>query len=295
MLCEPAPGLTLAQKQEVTRALLASGASIHEINAVRQRLSAIKGGRLALAAAPAPVCTLLVSDIPGDEPALVASGPTIGSPFGPDEAGAVVARHGLELPAAARERLADNVPPTPAELGARCHHTVLCSAMQSLEAAAAAARAAGLAPLLLGDGLEGEARAMGTVHGGIAHSVRRWHQPVAPPAVLLSGGEATVTLGDAGGRGGRNTEFLLALAIALDGAAGIHALAADTDGIDGSEDNAGAVIGPDTLARARALGIDPHDALARHDAYGFFEALGDLVDTGPTGTNVNDFRALVIE
>jgi hydroxypyruvate reductase len=296
LLCDPAAGVTLAEKQEITRGLLASGATIREINAVRQALSRVKGGRLALAAAPASVLTLLVSDIPGDDAALVASGPTLPAPFEPGEAEAVIERYGLALPAGAAARLRDNPPPTAEAIASRCRHIVVGSSMQGLTAAADSARGAGYAPLILGDGLEGDARAMGTMHAGIARSIRRWGHPLAPPAVLLSGGEATVGLAEESpGRGGRNTEFLLALAIDLAGAPGIHALAADTDGIDGHGGHAGAWISPETLERGRAAGLDPHAALARHDSAGFFAAAGTLLMTGPSGTNINDFRAVLVD
>jgi len=295
LLCEPAEGVSLDRKQALTNALLRCGAGIREINCVRQCLSRIKGGRLAAAAAPARVATLIVSDVPGDDPALIASGPTVASPFSPADAEAVLERYNIETDGTVIEAIRRSAPPRPETLAERCNHTIVCSGMQSLEAAAAQVRDWGLEAVLLGDGLEGEARTMGTIHAGLATSIARWRQPVAPPSVLLSGGESSVTLGETDGRGGRNSEFLLALALALNGRDGIHAIAGDTDGIDGSEDNAGALIDPTSLARARALDIDPHQALADHDAYGFFEALGDLVDTGPTGTNVNDFRAILIE
>lgn len=291
LLCAPIAGLQLADKQRITEALLASGAGIREINCVRQALSAIKGGRLAAAAAPAPVHTLLVSDIPGDDPALIGSGPTIASPFAPGDARAVLERYHIRAPAALDRAPA---PVAATELAGRCRHTVLCSPMRSLEAAAAVAREYGWQPLILSDALEGEAGELARFHAAIATSVRDHGQPIAPPAVLLSGGEASVTVTGEAGRGGRNTEFALALARQLAGAAGIHALAADTDGVDGYSGHAGALLGPGTLERATAAGCDPGAALAGHDSARLFEALDDTVDTGATGTNVNDFRAVLI-
>lgn len=294
LLCDPVEGFSLEEKQALTGALLKSGATIREMNCVRQAVSRIKGGRLAALAAPAPVHTLLVSDIPGDEPALIASGPTVASPFRPGDAAAVLERYGIAVPAALAAAERDDPRPDPAELDARCRQAVICSPMHSLEAAAAAAREQGVTPLILGDALEGEAADLGTACAGIARSVARWGQPIAPPAVVLSGGETSVTISGPAGCGGRNTEFSLALAVALAGHADIHAIAGDTDGIDGSEHNAGAIVDPTTLLRARDAGLDPLDCLAGHDAYRLFEAIDDLVVTGPTGTNVNDFRALLI-
>lgn len=295
LLCDPVEGMSLADKQALTDALLKSGATIREINCVRQAVSRIKGGRLAALAAPAPVITFLVSDIPGDDPALIASGPTIASPFAPGEAEAVLRRHGIPIPEALRRAGAAHPPPAPAEIAERCHHEILCSPMHSLQAAAATAREQGITPLILGDAIEGEAREMGIVHAGIARSVAAHGQPVAPPAVMLSGGEASVQIEQAAGRGGRNTEFCLALAIALAGHRSVHAIACDTDGIDGHGDHAGALVDPDTLERARTEGLDPRAVLDAHDSATLFEYTGDLVDTGPTGTNVNDFRAILIE
>ncbi len=295
LLCDPAEGFSLEDKRALTGALLKSGASIREINCVRQAVSRIKGGRLAALAAPAPVYTLLVSDVPGDDPATIASGPTVASPFRAGEAEAVLERYGVPVPDALRAAERDDPLPSAAELGERCRHAIICSPMQSLEAAAAAAREQGITPLILGDALEGEAADMGTVFAGIARSVALHGQPVSPPAVLLSGGESSVTISGRAGRGGRNTEFALSLAVALAGHERIHALACDTDGIDGSERNAGALIGPGTLERGRAARLDPLQSLAGHDAYTYFESLDDLVITGPTGTNVNDLRAILIE
>ena len=293
LLALPAPGLTLADKQAVASALLASGAPIGVMNAVRKHLSAIKGGRLAAAAAPARVVTLAISDVPGDGPAVIASGPTVPGAPSRAEVRAMVARYGLALPPAVAALLASdaNLPPPAGEVDFR----LVATPAMALHAAAGVAAAQGVAPLILGDALEGESQALGIVMAGIAHSVRRHGQPLAAPCMLLSGGETTVTIGRGpAGQGGRNTEFLLGLALALDGAPGIWAMAGDTDGIDGTEDAAGAIVAPDTLARARAAGIDPAACLAGHDSYRLFAAVGDLVRTGPTLTNVNDLRAILV-
>ena len=293
LLTLPAPGMTLADKQAVNRILLNSGATIHEMNAVRRQLSAIKGGRLAQAAMPARLCTLIVSDVPGDDPAIIASGPTVANGGLPEAARDIVARYRMELPTAALQVLNTPQPPVTAHANHTLH--IIAAPMMALQAAAEVARAQGLTPLVLGDALEGEAAQMGTVLAGIGRSVALYGQPLQTPAVLLSGGEGTVTIGPQGaGRGGRNTECMLAMALALGAQQGVWALAADTDGIDGTDDAAGAFITPDTLHRARAAGLDPRDFLQRHDSYRFFDALGDLVRTGPTGTNVNDFRAILV-
>ena len=296
LLALGAPGISLADKQAVNRALLASGATIGEMNTVRKHLSAIKGGRLAAAAAPARVVTLAISDVPGDDPAVIASGPTVPDPTTFADARALVARYGLTLPpqiAARLARAADETP-KPGELP-NVEFRLIATPAMALRAAAAAARQAGLAPIILGDALEGESREMGTVLAGIARSVRAHGEPAAAPAVLLSGGESTVTIGNGpGGRGGRNTEFLLGFAVAIGGAPGIWAAAGDTDGIDGTEDAAGAIVAPDTLLRARAHGFDPRAVLDGHDSFTLFQALGDLIVTGPTLTNVNDFRAVLV-
>jgi hydroxypyruvate reductase len=296
LLALPAPGIALEDKRALNRALLASGAPIAAMNCVRKHLSAIKGGRLALAAWPAKVATLAISDVPGDDPAVIGSGPTVPDPSTREEALAVLDRYGIDAPPAVRAFLADPASETPKPGEPRlasAEYRIVASPWQSLQAAAEVARAAGVTPLLLGDAIEGEAREAARVLGGIARCCAWRGEPVAPPCVLLSGGETTVTLRGKG-RGGRNGEFLLALALALGGAPGIDALACDTDGIDGAEDNAGAFVGEDTLARAAALGIDAAACLAANDAWGFFAALGDLVVTGPTRTNVNDFRAIML-
>lgn len=298
LLAAPAAGMTLEDEIAVNRALLASGAPIAAMNAVRKQLSRIKGGRLALAAAPARVVSLVVSDVPGDDPALVASGPTIPDTSTRAEAQAIIAAWRLDLPPAALAHLAtapDDAPrPGDPRLAGNAVH-VIASAAQSLEAAAAVAWARGIPAAILSDAIEGEARDVALVHAAIAREIAARDRPFARPVLLLSGGETTVTLRGPCGRGGRNTEFLLALAQAIDGVAGIHAFAADTDGIDGSESNAGAFADHTTAARLRALGHDPRAMLAGHDAHVAFEALGDLFATGPTGTNVNDLRAILIE
>jgi glycerate 2-kinase len=287
LLAAPAPGITLGDKQAVTRALLKCGASIHEINTVRKHLSAIKGGRLAAAAAPARVVTLAISDVPGDDPADIASGPTVADGSTRADALAVLDRYGIEAPDEVRRLLASSASETPKNLPVG-DVRVIASARSALEAVAMTARAAGTMPLILGDAIEGEARDVAR-----AMTATALFCIDEAPCVLLSGGETTVTVRGTG-RGGRNAEFLLALALALDGHARVHAIACDTDGIDGTEDNAGAIITPDTLVRAAAAGLDPRAFLADNNAYGFFSALGDLVVTGPTRTNVNDFRAILI-
>lgn len=296
LLALPGEGITLAQKQVINRALLNSGAAISEMNCVRKHLSRIKGGRLALACSPARVVTLLISDVPGDDPATIASGPTLADPSTCADALAVLHKYGIDTPANLREHLVSGAGETPkpgAALFERNSVHVIARAQDALEAAAQAARAAGVTPFILADDIEGEARDVALVHAAIARQVARRGQPFARPCVLISGGETTVTMRGSG-RGGRNTEFLLSLAVALHGEPGVHAIACDTDGIDGSQDNAGALYGPDTLARAAALGLDARALLANHDSYTFFDALGDLVVTGPTRTNVNDFRALLV-
>jgi glycerate 2-kinase len=292
----PLAGITLEDKQAVNRALLASGASIGEMNCVRRHLSAIKGGRLAAACHPARVVTLLISDVPGDGPADIASGPTVADATTCADALDIVRRYGIELPAGVRQVLesgaGESVKPGDPRLAG--HEVRIVAAPQmALEAAARLARDAGFNTYILGDSIEGEAREVGKVMAGIALEVARHGQPFAAPCILLSGGETTVTVrGD--GRGGRNVEFLLAAAIALRGQAGIHGLAGDTDGVDGQEEIAGAYFAPDTLERAFALGLKPQQSLDRNDGHGFFGALGDAIVTGPTLTNVNDFRALLI-
>lgn len=292
LLALPHAGITLADKQAVNAALLRSGASIGEINVVRRHLSAIKGGRLAAAAWPARVVTLLISDVPGDDPADIASGPTVGDATGCGDALAVLDRYGIAGPPAVRALLESGAGETVEPGDPRLTHAeahIVAAPRLALEAAAAVAREAGIVPHILGDAIEGEAREVGAAMARSALDAARGGEA----CVFLSGGETSVTV-RGGGRGGRNVEFLLALGIAIDGAAGIHAIAADTDGVDGAEEIAGALLGPDSLARARALGRSPEAALADNDAHPFFEALGDQVITGPTRTNVNDFRAILV-
>ncbi|MEL6978909.1 MAG: glycerate kinase [Pseudomonadota bacterium] len=301
LLTAPPPGVPFAEKQALTKALLASGAAIDEINAVRKHLSAVKGGRLVLRAAPARVLTLAISDVPGDDPAVIASGPTAPDPSTCAEARAVLRRYGVAVSDSVEAWLASAAAETPKPGDPRlasAAFVTIATPQTALERAAAAAEALGYAAHILSDRIEGEAREAAKTLGPIARAVAARGAPFAPPCVLLSGGETTVTLrGPAapGACGGPNAEFALALAIALGGAARIHALSADTDGVDGAAEIAGAVVAPDTLARAAALGLSPRDALERHDAHGFFAALGDQVITGPTLTNVNDFRAMLIE
>jgi hydroxypyruvate reductase len=295
LLCAPAAGLALADKQEVSRALLASGAPIGDINGVRKQLSAVKGGRLAAAAFPASTMALMISDVPGDDPADIASGPTVGTRGDAARATETLARWGVTPPAEVARHLArggDPVRPDDPRL-ARVENRVVAAPTQSLDAAAAVARQMGAKVESLGDALEGEARDLARAQVSLALARQAALAPGAAPHVLLSGGECTVT-GSGDGVGGPNAEFVLAAALALDGAPGIHVIACDTDGVDGAAEIAGAVAGPDTLARARARGLDPFAALDRHDSHRFFAALGDGVVTGPTLTNVNDFRAILV-
>jgi len=296
LLALPLAGVSLEDKQAVNRALLKSGATISEMNCVRRHLSAIKGGRLAAACHPAKVVTLLISDVPGDNPSDIASGPTVGDATTCADALAIVRRYGIELPSALRQVLesgaGESVKPDDPRL-AGCETRMIATPQMALEAAARVARAAGITPYILGNAIEGEARDVGKVMAGIARQVADYGQPFAPPCVLLSGGETTVTV-RGNGRGGRNVEFLLALGVALDGCPGVYAMAGDTDGVDGLEETAGALLAPDTLARAWAQGIKPMDALQNNDGHGFFGALDDAVVTGPTLTNVNDFRAVLV-
>ena len=305
LLSLPAAGITLEEKQAINKALLKSGAAIDEMNTVRKHLSAIKGGRLAALCAPARVLTLLISDVPGDDPSVIASGPTVPDASSCADALAILARYGIPLPAVARAGLESGAfeTPKPGDVCFAGHEVrLIATPQQSLEAAAALARRHGLAAHILSDEVEGESREVGKVHAALARAVARHGQPPSAPftrpCVILSGGETTVTVraqpGKGGGRGGRASEFLLGCAIALQGQPGVWALSADTDGIDGIEHNAGALITPDTLARATALGLKPAEFLDRHDAFSFFEALGDLLVSGPTFTNVNDFRALLV-
>ncbi|ABI56668.1 glycerate kinase type-2 family protein [Alkalilimnicola ehrlichii MLHE-1] len=296
LLVQPAPGLDLATKQAVSRALLRSGADITEINCVRRHLSAVKGGRLAAACHPARVVALLVSDVAGDDPAVIASGPTVGDATTCADARAVLERYRLRVPTAVDEVLRTGRGETPGPEDPRLagvENRLVATPAQALEAAAERAREAGVTPWLLGDAITGESRVVARDQATLARRIAAGEGPVQPPCVLLSGGETTVTVRGRG-RGGPNAEFALAAALALEGHPGIWALAADTDGVDGTEDNAGAWVGPDTLDAARRAGVDPLACLTDNDAYGFFAALGDLLVTGPTLTNVNDFRAILV-
>lgn len=298
LLTLPPEGIALAELAEINRQLLRSGADITEMNTVRKTLSRSSGGRLAAAAYPAQVVTLLISDVPGDDLRAIASGPTVGDRVTAQDALAILQRYAIPIPPAVADYLQRDpnpvIAPGDPRLGTTTHH-LIATPQQSLEAAAAAAEALGYRPLILGSALEGEAKQVGLVHGGIARQVVQYGQPIAPPCVLLSGGETTVTVTGAAGRGGRNGEFLLSLAVALKGLDKVWAIACDTDGIDGSEDNAGALITPDILQNARHQGLSGSDYLARHDSYSFFAAMDALVETGPTLTNVNDFRAILID
>ena len=297
LLTLPYEGISLADKQAVNRELLRSGANICEMNVIRRHLSAIKGGRLAAACHPARVISLLISDVPGDSPVDIASGPTVADPTTCGDALALVKRYGMNLPPSAMAVLesgrGESIKPGDTRL-ARTETHLITTPQMALDAAAQVARAVGITPYILGDSIEGEARDVGKVMAGLARQVATHQQPFTPPCVLLSGGETTVTLRGKG-RGGRNVEFLLSLGISLDGFEGVYALAGDTDGVDGVEEIAGAYLAPDSLQRAWTKGIHPKEALADNDGHGFFSALGDSIVTGPTLTNVNDFRAILIQ
>jgi len=302
LLSLPADGLSLEDKQRINKELLHSGANIGEMNCLRKHLSRIKGGRLAAACAPARVVTLTISDVPGDDPSVIASGPTVPDETTCADALAILKRYGIDIPSAVRDQLESGAleTPKPGDEAFNGHEVhLIATPQQSLEAAAQAARAAGMAAYVLSDEMEGESREVGKVHAALARAVASKNQPFQKPCVILSGGETTVTVkplkdGATRGKGGRAGEFCLGLALALQGQPGVYAMAADTDGIDGIEDNAGAFVAPDTLARAVAQGMKVDAFLDRNDAYGYFQLLGDLVITGPTHTNVNDFRALLI-
>lgn len=292
----PAPGITLADKQQINKDLLRSGATISQMNTVRRHLSAIKGGHLAAACHPARVVNLIISDVPGDNPADVASGPTVADSSTCADALDILKRYKVSVPDAAlkllQQGVSETIKPDDPRIG-RVSTTLIASSQHALMAAADVATRAGITPVILGDAIEGEAREVGIVMAAIASQVRRHGQPAKSPCVLLSGGETTVTIkGD--GRGGRNVEFLLSLALALQGAENIFAVAGDTDGVDGQEEVAGAFIYPDTLERAHALGMSARDYLDNNDAHSFFERLDTALITGPTLTNVNDFRAILI-
>ena len=301
LLTLPAEGLTLADKQRINKDLLNSGAGIGEMNCVRKHLSRIKGGRLAAACAPAQVVTLTISDVPGDDPSVIASGPTVPDVTTCADAWAILQRYNIAVPPVIEAALKAGALETPKPSAAWDKQPVhlIATPQQSLDAAAELARAAGLNAYVLSDELEGESREVGKVHAALARAAARGKGPFQKPCVILSGGETTVTIrqqapGTPKGRGGRAGEFCLGLAVALQAQAGVWAIAADTDGIDGIEDNAGASVTPDTLARAETKGVKATEYLDRNDAYGFFEAVGDLVVTGPTHTNVNDFRAILV-
>ena len=296
LLTLPANGISLADKQTINQALLRSGATIGEMNCVRKHLSAVKGGHLAAAAAPAQVLTLAISDVPGDDLGVIASGPTVPDSTTLAEARAILAQYDIRAPVSVQQHLDKVSSETPKPRDARlevAEAILVATPMRSLRAAAEVARQNGLSPLILGDAIEGEACEVAKMHAGIAKSAAAHGHPIQSPAALLSGGETTVTM-RGHGRGGRNSEFLLSLALALDDMPGIWALAADSDGIDGSEDNAGVILTPDTLSRARAAGMSAAECLHENDSYTLFARLGDLVKTGPTLTNVNDFRAIVV-
>ncbi|AUW57005.1 glycerate kinase [Sphingobium sp. SCG-1] len=294
LLTAPPPGVPLIDEQQLVSSLLKSGATISEMNCVRKHLSAVKGGRLALAAAPARVVTLIISDVPGDDPSTIASGPTVPDSTTRQEALEILTRYDLAVPGSILKWLGDPASETPKPGSFESQHHMIATPQMALEAAAAVALDAGYAPLIIGSAIEGEAREIAKMHAGIAHQVQNYGQPSVTPCVLISGGETTVTV-TGKGRGGRNAEFLLALAVALNGASGIHAIAADTDGIDGTEDNAGAIIGPDILQRGSVLGISAAQSLGSNNAYQFFKRTDSLVMTGATMTNVNDFRAILID
>lgn len=297
LLTLPAHGLTLEDKRAINKALLKSGAAIGEMNCVRRHLSAIKGGRLALACYPAKVLTLLVSDIPGDDPSIIASGPTIPDFSTAEDALRIIEKYKIQIPEHVRTVLENETDPCPTPghpLLANCEHHVIATAQTALEAAAAYARSQGITPFILGGSIEGEARDVASVHAAIARQIKQYGQPIASPCVVLSGGETTVTVrGD--GRGGRNAEFLLALTIALQNTQGIYALAGDTDGIDGTENVAAYLTDSNTLNSAAVLGLDARRLLHNNDGYTFFALLGNTIVTGPTCTNVNDIRAILIE
>ena len=296
LLALPAEGITLAQKQALNKALLRSGAAIDEMNCVRKHLSAIKGGRLGLACAPARVVTLMISDVPGDDPSIIASGPTLPDDSTCSDALAILQKYAIEIPPNVLDHLQSGRGETPDATDprfARHSHHIIATAQDALDAAADAARAAGIHAHVLSDGIEGEAKDIGLMHAALARQIAQKGQPFQRPCVVLSGGETTVTV-RGNGRGGRNAEFLLSLTLALNGHPGIYALACDTDGIDGSEDNAGAICEPTSLQRAAENHLYPKLMLENNDGYGFFSCLDDLIVTGPTRTNVNDFRAILV-
>ncbi len=298
LLSAPGPGISLQDKQKLNAALLSSGAAINEMNCVRKHLSAIKGGRLAMAAYPAKVVTLTISDVPGDDPATIASGPTVANNTTATDALDIITRYKIDAPDTIMQLLNSSDATTPTvqtpELSKIETH-IICKPQKSLEAAAKAAQAHGYQPIILSDAIQGEAREVGKVLAAITQQVLKFNQPVAAPAAIISGGETTVTLRGKGGRGGRNAEFLLAFALAIGNNKPVHALACDTDGIDGSENNAGAIWTPAVAQEAIRLGLSLTRYLDTNDAYSFFAAVGGLVETGPTHTNVNDFRVILVK
>ncbi len=297
LLTYPIGAITLAEKQAINRALLKSGAPISEMNCVRKHLSAIKGGRLAVAAMPARVVTLAISDVPGDDPATIGSGPTVPDPTTTDEAMAILERYGIPISGPVRDLLNSNASesPKPGDPAFdRCEYRLIATPGMSMDAAAAVAARHGYTPIVLGDDIEGESKTIAEEHRRLVRQIRTHGKPATPPVALISGGETSVVVRGSG-RGGRNVEYLLALAIGLRRAPGVYAIAGDTDGIDGIADNAGATIGPETLVRAHRAGLDPSRFLADNDGHTFFETLGDIVKTGPTFTNVNDFRAILVD
>lgn len=297
LLTLPPEGIELDVLADLNRQLLRSGADISEMNAVRKNLSRSSGGRLAAAAYPAQVVSLLISDVPGDDLRAIASGPTVGDTVTAQAARRIIQKYNLQVPTAVMDYLQDNpnpvVLPDDERLSTTTNH-LIAAPQQSLEAAAKRAQDLGYTPLILGSAIEGEAREVGIVHAGMAQQSVQYGQPIAPPCIILSGGETTVTVTGEAGKGGRNSEFLLSLAVALKGQDKVWAIACDTDGIDGSEDNAGAIIGPKILQQGRDRGLNATDFLTAHDSYSFFQKLDALVATGPTLTNVNDFRAILI-
>jgi len=295
LLTSPANGITLDEKIAVNQALLKSGAAIGEMNTIRKHLSAVKGGGLAAAAYPARVLALMISDVPGDDPAVIASGPTVGTDSHPTDALALLERFDVKVPPSIERHLATGTPPpSPSSQAiARVENRVIAAPQMSLEAAAEVAVQSGVTPIILGDAIEGESRDVAKVHSGIANQVLRHGQPGKAPCVVISGGETTVTVRGSG-RGGRNVEFCLALALALEGNKRIWGIAGDTDGIDGAEEIAGAIVTPDTLARGASANLNPREMLANNDGHRFFEAIKSQLVTGPTLTNVNDFRAVLI-
>ncbi len=295
LLTSPADGISLDAKRDVNQALLKSGAAIGEMNTVRKHLSAVKGGGLAAAAFPARVLSLMISDVPGDNPAVIASGPTVGTDTTPADALALLEQYEIDISPEVKDHLRRGTPPPKPtdEALSRVDNRIIAAPQLSLEVAAAVAREAGVTPVILGDAIEGESREVAKVHAGIANQILRHGQPAPAPCVIISGGETTVTV-RGNGRGGRNVEFCLALAIALEANERVWGIAGDTDGIDGAEEIAGAMVTPDLLERAKAKNIDPRQSLSNNDGHAFFEALDAQVVTGPTLTNVNDFRAILV-